>query len=1107
MFSSSKNYLKNKILILSTLIFSYQALAVDTDKTDYTFTGPVTINSEDTFELRGHSNTANYSITNNGITSFFDKTSATKSVIDNNGSFSLNDDCDADGATITNKSSINFSGTSALAQATLTNNSGANLTFNNNSNAGYKNINGYTIVNDNGANIFFKDSSNAFGAKINNNGNINLSGNTALAQAVLVNNNGANLTFNENSNSGGSSKNSNITNNKGANIYFNDNSNAFTSDITNYSNINFAGTSALAQSTLINNDSANLTFNNSSQAGNSSITNNKGANIYFNDASKGYTANITNYSNITLTGTSDLSQATLINNDSANLTFTEHSNAGGSIITNNTNSNIYFKNNSYGYTSNITNYGAIDLTDNSGLSQATLINNNGGNLIFNDSSDAGSSSGNSNITNNSGANIDFNDSSTANSAKITNKGNLSVFTNSLAIGALVSSGTLNLSDKILAIGSLNSNDNLISGVLNSSDKSSIIKVGSGSLMLELDYPGELKANSGTLNISNALINNLDVANGATANYLDGSNASNGVVTTNGTTKFSGSAIGGKAKLITNAGGLVDISGITGDSITVGSIEGAGSYYLGSKNLIAGGNNLNTTVSGKIYNANGTFTKTGTGTTIFNGMAKSYTTTEIKEGILQVDTTVTSPFFTIDKAGTLTGIGTINGNVTNMGTIAPGNSSNSGVLTINGNYTGSNGTLNIRLMNNDNDVLVINNDANTLVGGTTYVALSGSGGRTSPKGIKIIETAGSATNAFALSQQTINNYPYNLTYDQNDFDWYLTIPSRTTRGLTPIPDPVGNGYKIIPPLINEYGKQSISSISNSRFINDIDPKHKNKFWINILGNVGKIRSNNPSKRVGYKFDIVAMQVGQDVMGYYDQNGGKYIAGVYGALGKINSKVDEDSGGIKLNANIYSVGAYANYLSTDKLYTDFIMQGTKYDINSKEYKNYKISPTAYSFATSAAMGYSINLSNDIKLKPEAQVLYQYNNIENTNNSTSNIHFNNADSFKTKIGIAVTRNVKNNTSAHEDYQKTNVIMPTLFANYWREYIRKNNIVITALNSSDVVISNNKVPSDWIEYGLGANSYISKDVQLYAKVKYQATPNFKSYIVGGVAGIRINF
>jgi hypothetical protein len=70
-------------------------------------------------------------------------------------------------------------------------------------------------------------------------------------------------------------------------------------------------------------------------------------------------------------------------------------------------------------------------------------------------------------------------------------------------------------------------------------------------------------------------------------------------------QFHGSSNGGQAKLVTDAGGLVDFSLSAGPGhkheITVGSIAGAGTYNLGADQLTVGLNGISTTASGPIEN--------------------------------------------------------------------------------------------------------------------------------------------------------------------------------------------------------------------------------------------------------------------------------------------------------------------------------------------------------------------------------------------------------------------------------------------------------------------------------------------------------------------------
>ena len=110
-------------------------------------------------------------------------------------------------------------------------------------------------------------------------------------------------------------------------------------------------------------------------------------------------------------------------------------------------------------------------------------------------------------------------------------------------------------------------------------------------------------------------------------------------------------------------------------MTAGSIEGAGSYLLGSKTLIVGSNNLSTTVSGTISDGGnqggtgGSLVKVGTGTLTLSG-ANTYTgLTTISTGAINLTGSLLSPV-SVEQSGTLGSTGTVFNTVTNAGTVRP-----------------------------------------------------------------------------------------------------------------------------------------------------------------------------------------------------------------------------------------------------------------------------------------------------------------------------------------------------------------------------------------------------------------------------------------------------
>jgi autotransporter-associated beta strand protein len=135
--------------------------------------------------------------------------------------------------------------------------------------------------------------------------------------------------------------------------------------------------------------------------------------------------------------------------------------------------------------------------------------------------------------------------------------------------------------------------------------------------------------------------NATIANNGYLAFLNSSTAGNAVITTGttaGTTFFVDTSSGGSAQFITNAGTQFNIAGLSSSGTTAGSIEGAGSYALGSKQLTTGSNNLSTTVSGVISGSGGSLVKVGSGTLTLTGANTYSGGTTVSAGTLQGTTT-------------------------------------------------------------------------------------------------------------------------------------------------------------------------------------------------------------------------------------------------------------------------------------------------------------------------------------------------------------------------------------------------------------------------------------------------------------------------------------
>ena len=120
-----------------------------------------------------------------------------------------------------------------------------------------------------------------------------------------------------------------------------------------------------------------------------------------------------------------------------------------------------------------------------------------------------------------------------------------------------------------------------------------------------------------------------------------------IVDNNGFVGFADASSGDQATIINNAGGEVKIADLTTGGTSFGSIAGAGTFNLGSKQLTVGSNNDSTTVSGVIEDhfpgggggVGGSLVKVGTGTLTLLGNNTYSGGTTIQDGTLAVGTLI------------------------------------------------------------------------------------------------------------------------------------------------------------------------------------------------------------------------------------------------------------------------------------------------------------------------------------------------------------------------------------------------------------------------------------------------------------------------------------
>jgi autotransporter-associated beta strand protein len=230
----------------------------------------------------------------------------------------------------------------------------------------------------------------------------------------------------------------------------------------------------------------------------------------------------------------------------------------------------------------------------------------------------------------------------------------------------------------------------------------------------------------------------------------------------------GSAIADSVAVTVNAPGQLTLSA----SETIGSLAGSGAVNLGANTLTAGGNNSSTSFTGTTGGTGG-LTKTGTGTFDVATNLNHTGLTSVNAGTMILNGTMDGSLLVASGAN-FRGNATISGNVTNNGTMGPGNSP--GIQTIAGNYVAGSGAVFDMELQLNNLAAPVNGTTHDFISiggnasGTTLINLiqfapSNAPVLTTGNGVELVRVEGTTTAAqFALAAPLyFDAYEYALVY--------------------------------------------------------------------------------------------------------------------------------------------------------------------------------------------------------------------------------------------------------------------------------------------------------------------------------------------------------
>ncbi|MBV4455443.1 MULTISPECIES: autotransporter family protein [Pseudomonas] len=518
-------------------------------------------------------------------------------------------------------------------------------------------------------------------------------------------------------------------------------------------------------------------------------------------------------------------------------------------------------------------------------------------------------------------------------------------------------------------------------------------------------------------------------------------------------------------------------------------------------------------------------------------------------------------FTLGDAGTGTGTMNVNGSsvlVVSTGVLASfdpaqlatlnnrgmidmvrGSSTASDTFTVNGNYTGTDGQLNLQTVLGDetslSDKLVISGGA---IQGTTdlfVTNLGGAGAATLQDGIQVVQAINGATGpgtAFTLGNAV----------SAGAFDYYLfkggatagteqSYYLRSTLPVTPLPTPEDPPVQLpipvdgTPPLPPNPGGKEIPLYRPEVPVYSAQLPAADQMVRATMGTYHERMGDQSAQQTGgtrggwgrvygnrsrQQFEgtvsptldssVKGFQVGTDVYAHTDDSGRTQHAGLFVGHSTLKGNVkgfnggweDKDAGKTTLRGD--SVGGYWTLIGANQAYVDLVVMGTRLYGNNESDRGVKMKTRGRNLTGSAEVGWPFPVSERWVIEPQAQLIVGKTRLDSQNDRISEVEFKADTHVTTRLGARL----------RGDFLASNMpFRPYLRANVWHASAGDNSVIF-----NDATRIDTEQKSTTLQVSLGATLQVADGVNLYGEMGYNRNLDSNSYNgqEAGV-GLRVNF
>ena len=253
----------------------------------------------------------------------------------------------------------------------------------------------------------------------------------------------------------------------------------------------------------------------------------------------------------------------------------------------------------------------------------------------------------------------------------------------------------------------------------------------------------------------------------------------------------------------------------------------------------------------------------------------------------------------------------------------------------------------------------------------------------------------------------------------------------------------------------------------------------------------------------------VQAGIDLWRGTSMFGGRDDAGLY--VGYLNAYADVDqvysslkAGSVNMNA--YSAGAYWTHFAPQGWWLDGVVQGTWFG-DVKGYTNFTgMSVSGSGFAASLEGGYPFLLAPSWTLEPQAQLIYQYTQMDSGTDFAGHTSFGDTNDFRGRIGAKLAYTVLSGFSG------PNGGLPmTLWGrvNLWHDFIGSApSATFASLSGLNPVTLDGTLGGTWGQFDAGVDARVTQTVSVFGSAFYDHTVDGgSSWSAGGRIGVKVEF